>query len=161
MLTDHLAVTERQEGAGYFLNPEGFQSNGRPHNVNDGVDGPDLMECHLVRWDSMDSAFCFGQDCEDGEGTGLDAIAQRRSLDQATNIRPVVMCVDVRVLVLMLMCVEVLVLIVMCVLVLMVMRVLVLMVMRVLVLMVMCVFVLILMGVVAVLMLMVGMPMPM
>ena len=56
------AAAQGQGGADDFVNPEVMYPDGRAYNIDDGINGSDLMKVNLFLGRAMDPRFSLGQD---------------------------------------------------------------------------------------------------
>ena len=82
------AGAERQRRRGPALDVEQRDQLRRRHDVDDGIDGADLVERHRVDRHAVDLALRLGEAREDRDRLRLDPGVERRAFDQRPDGRP-------------------------------------------------------------------------
>ena len=63
------AAAQGQGGADDFGNPEVMYTDGSAYNIDNGINGSDLVKVNLFLSGAMDPCFSLGHDFEDFQGT--------------------------------------------------------------------------------------------
>ncbi len=90
MLRTHEAAARRQRRNDHFLKLEPLETPGSGHDVDNRIDGADLVEVNLLGSRAMDFRLGLGQHAENRHRAVLDAGGKRRSArDDLTDVAQV------------------------------------------------------------------------
>ena len=82
----HHAATDRHRAGVDVVDVEHIERGARADDVDDRVDGTDLVKVHLRRRDAMQSSFDFGERLERAQRPRLDPWRQRRIADHRDDV---------------------------------------------------------------------------
>jgi len=75
------AAAQGQGGADDFGNPEVMYTDGRPYNIDNGINGSDLMKVDLFLGGAMDARLGLGHEFEDFKGADLGCFVNTGMFD--------------------------------------------------------------------------------
>ena len=78
------AVGDR--GREHLVDVEHLERGRGADDVDDGVEGADLVEMHLLGRAAVNPSFCDGECFEGGEGAAPDAVGQARLFDHGGDV---------------------------------------------------------------------------
>ena len=80
------AGTSRHRAGQNFIHTEQIKSNGGPHDINDGINGPDFMEVDFLDRHAVTIRFSLTQLTKNTLGQCLLAVGQNRAVDDGIYV---------------------------------------------------------------------------